>query len=291
MVEERNWYASGKGPRLDIYAPAEWVATAENGYQKFPEPEFVTTPRPGGPTCTFDTYPRSVAEGASITFTVNTTGIPSGSSTTRWAILESGPGLADPVTDFGDRWLGSFDINSSGRGTFTITITADMWTEGAETFRVNIWINDDARNSRQPIATSEPITIVDTSTGNQSPPGSDIRNPAYFKGRFGGTSAACPHVTGIIACALETYPNMTSSQALSYIQTYASHGVLRDTPFNTDFNANQWFNDEYILFNGPNMYAAYQPNTRPNQVYPVNEYQARPLTGAVYPRTRNKRTL
>jgi hypothetical protein len=98
-------------------------------------------------------------------------------------------------------------------------------------------------------------------------------------------------VTGIIACALETYPNMTPEQAVSYIQRYAEHGVLRDIPIDTDYTANQWLNDQYILFNGPNKYAIYQPNTRPNQVYPVNEYQARPLTGAVYPRTRNKRTL
>jgi hypothetical protein len=107
----------------------------------------------------------------------------------------------------------------------------------------------------------------------------------YFKGRFDGTSAAAPHVVGIIACALETYPNMTQTQALSYIQNYADHGLLRDRPFNTDYEADQWANDERILFNGPNMHARYRPNTRPNQVYPVNDaYQSRPATGLIYPR-------
>jgi subtilisin family serine protease len=155
---------------------------------------------------------------------------------------------------------------------------------------VDIWINDDYRNSRQPIATSEPITIVDTSTGTLVPPGLDNRNPAYFKGQFGGTSSACPHVTGIIACALETYPNMTQTQALSYIQTYANSNVLYDSPLDTDYDAGQWFNDQHILFNGPNKYVTYQPNTRPNQVQPAIGHQSRPVTGAVYPRTLIKRT-
>jgi hypothetical protein len=86
---------------------------------------------------------------------------------------------------------------------------------------------------------------------------------------------------------------MTPAQALSYIHTYANHGVLKDIPFNTDYEANQWFSNLnwHTLFNGPNKYATYQPNnTRPNQLQPAIGYQLRPLTGAVYPRPRIKRT-
>jgi len=288
-VVERKAGFSNKGPRVDIYAPSVNTISARNTLDDNPPPTpapITTTTRPPfRATCTFDPYPTSVNEGASITFTINTTGLPGGANLF-WIIsfTARGSGLTDEF-DF-DSPSGNFFIDSSGRATFNIPITADMWTEGAETFTVGIHdVGDPLSNFIRPIVTTEPITIVDTSTGNQSPPGSDIRNPAYFKGRFGGTSAACPHVTGIIACALETYPNMTSSQALSYIQTYASHGVLRDTPFNTNFNANQWFNDEHILFNGPNKYATYQPNTRPNQVHPVIGHQSRPQTGIVYPRT------
>jgi subtilisin family serine protease len=137
---------------------------------------------------------------------------------------------------------------------------------------------------------SPPINIIDNSTGNMLPPGIDVRNTNYYKGIFGGTSSASPHVAGIIACALETYPNMTPAQALSYIQTYANHGVLADSPVDTNYTANQWFLYEknFTLFNGPNKYATYQPNTRPNWVYPAIGTQSRPLSGAVYPRPRIK---
>jgi hypothetical protein len=98
---------------------------------------------------------------------------------------------------------------------------------------------------------------------------------------------------------------MTATQALSYIQTYANHGVLTDIPFITDpqsvlstdpstaaSTANQWFSYEYSdsLFNSPNKHATYQPNTRTNQVQPVIGHKFRPVTGAVYPRPRIKRT-
>jgi hypothetical protein len=209
-VEEGKASYSNKGPRVDIYAPADETIAARNTRNDSPitTPGPTTTRPPFRATCTFDSYPTSVSEGASITFTVNTTGIPSEPSETYWAILDrSDPGLADPFNDFDGEpiaWFGLIDINSSGRGTFTVSITADMWTEGAETFTVGIYDLGDpvSIGFSSPIATTNPITIVDTSTGNQSPPGSDIRNPAYFKSRFNGTSSASPHVTGIIACDL-----------------------------------------------------------------------------------------
>jgi len=126
---------------------------------------------------------------------------------------------------------------------------------------------------------------------SSSPQLADSRNNNYYKGFFNGTSMSAPQVTGIIACALETYPNMTPTQALSYIQNYSNHGVLRDTPLNTTYTPGASnFGDGRTLFNGPNKYATYQPNTRPNQVYPAIGHESRPATGRVYPRTRIKRT-
>jgi hypothetical protein len=294
VVEKKAVY-SNKGPRIDIYAPAVNTIGARNTINDTP----ITTPAPGittttttrppfRATCTFNPYPTSVNEGASITFAVNTTGLPSGGPPyLYWTIVFSGLANGndfdfDPETPYRP-----IEIGGDGRGTFTVTIRADAWTEGTETFRVSIHdIGDPLSSYVRPIATTDPITIADTSQGTQGPPGYDSRNINYFKDTFGGTSAACPHVAGIIACALETYPNMTPTQALSYIQTYADHGVLRDTPLNTDYAANQWLNDQYILFNGPNMHVRYQPNTRPNQVQPAIGHKSRPATGGVYPRTR-----
>jgi hypothetical protein len=299
IVEKKAGY-SNKGPRIDIYAPAVDTIGARNTLNDTPTTTpapgptttTTTTRRPFRATCTFDPYPRSVNEG-DITFGVTVTGVPAnGRSSMYWRIVFTsfGSGVADDK-DFISN-LDSFTIDSSGRGTFTVPITADRWTEGEEKFQVSVYDSTDPLSSLSwPIAITDPITIVDTSTGTQGPPGYDSRNLNYFKGHFGGTSAACPHVAGIIACALETYPNMTPAQALSYIQTYADHELLRDTPFNTDYDANQWLNDQYILFNGPNMHARYRPNTRPNQVQPIIGHQSRPATGAVYPRTHVKRML
>jgi len=289
-VEERNAPDSGKGPRLDIYAPAVATLSARNTatFLNYPNTEWATTPPPGGPTCTFVPYPRSVVEGASITFTIITTGFPSGTQL-NWVSdrIITARGLADGP-DFG-RATGSIEIDGDGRGTFTVPIRADMWTEGAETFVVAIYKSSALYGY---YATTDPITIVDTSTGNTNPPGTDSRNTDYHKYTFTGTSAAAPHVTGVIACALETYPNMTAAQALSYIQTYADHGLLTDIPFNADYEADDWQKkmpdgvgiNVWRLFNGPNMYLRYEPNTRPNQVHPVIGHQSRPLIGAVYPR-------
>jgi hypothetical protein len=310
-VEEKRATYSNNGPRVDIYAPADETIAASNPKSlpiTITAVTTTTTQRPFRATCTFDPYPNLVSEGSTVTFGVTVTGVPSG-TLMYWAnqaIFKSGPGLADPYTDFGDEYVGSFTIDSSGRGTFSIPIMADQWTEGAETFTVGIYdLDDEISMFRRPIAITNPIAIVDTSTGDNNPPGIDSRNTDYPKRRFNGTSSACPHVTGIIACALESYPNMTPSQALSYIQTYASHGVLTDIPFITDpesvlstdtstaaSTANQWFSSSYTysLFNGPNKYATYQPNTRPNQVQPAIGHKSRPATGGVYPRTRIKRT-
>jgi hypothetical protein len=288
-VEERNSSYSGKGPRVDIYAPADGTMSARNTYSggvyEFPS---VTSP-PGGPTYILS-YPTSVNEGDSLTVTVNTTGVASGTRLA-WEIKPEvdSNGIADRFFDFVNVLDSSFAIGSDGRGTFTVPIRADMWTEGPETFVLRI------RNSSfEYVATTNPITIVDTSRGDMLPPYSDHRNPKYIKYPFSGTSAAAPHVTGIIACALETYPNMTPVQALSYIQTYADRGLLTDIPHNSDYEADEWYKkmddgvtiNPYRLFNGPNMYVRYQHNTRPNQVQPAIGHAARPATGGVYPRTR-----
>jgi hypothetical protein len=117
----------------------------------------------------------------------------------------------------------------------------------------------------------------------------DPRNNAFFKGNQQGTSFAAPQVTGIIACALETYPNMTAAQALTYVQTYANSGVLADPTINTDFSANQLIRVNSLL-NAANLYMTYHPERGDqHQVYPKRDYRYRPTSGLVFPRIRARK--
>ena len=117
----------------------------------------------------------------------------------------------------------------------------------------------------------------------------DPRNASYVKANDSGTSMASPQVTGVIACALETYPNMTQAQALTYVQTYANSGILADPTINTDFSANELKNVN-TLFNGPNLFMAYHPERGDRyQVYPTRDYSYRPTSGRTYPRPRIRR--
>jgi len=117
----------------------------------------------------------------------------------------------------------------------------------------------------------------------------DPRNTSFYKGNMSGTSQATPQVTGIIACALETYPNMTPAQALTYIQTYANNGVLYDSPTNTNYGTLDFLNSN-TLFNGPNKYITYRKERGDQyQVYPKRDYNIRPTSGRTYPRPRIRR--
>jgi hypothetical protein len=117
----------------------------------------------------------------------------------------------------------------------------------------------------------------------------DPRNASYYKGNMSGTSQAAPQVTGVIACALETYPNMTPAQALTYIQTYANSGVLSDSTFVVDYGSISYINYN-LLYNGPNKYITYRKERGEQyQVYPKRDYNIRPTTGRTYPRPRIRR--
>jgi hypothetical protein len=90
----------------------------------------------------------SVNEGTSLT--VNVTGINVPDGTYYWTVSNSG--------DFGTA-SGSFLMTSNG-GTFSVTPTADVTTEGAETFTVSVRTGS---TSGTVVATSRAITINDTS--------------------------------------------------------------------------------------------------------------------------------
>jgi hypothetical protein len=117
----------------------------------------------------------------------------------------------------------------------------------------------------------------------------DPRNGSFFKQKLSGTSMASPQVCGLLACALETYPNMTPAQALSYITTTAYQGVLADGAFSTAYGSSNYLSYN-LLYGGPNKFAAYRKE-RPStgNVFPKRNVKFRPATGSVWPRPRIRR--
>ncbi len=107
---------------------------------------------------------------------------------------------------------------------------------------------------------------------------SDPRGVAFLN-KYTGTSMASPQVCGVLACVLETYPNMTPAEALDYIKIYAKNNQLTDTGGGLD--------DYQSLQGAPNLYLAYNKERKTEgNVFPKLNYKARPTSGVVYPRVR-----
>lgn len=106
----------------------------------------------------------------------------------------------------------------------------------------------------------------------------------YYVGKYSGTSMASPQVCGVIACALETYPEMNQEAAKAYITAIAKADQLTvsgSTP-----------TDGQNLQGAPNLYLFYKKEREATgSVFPKINYKPRPSSGAVWPRPRVKRTL
>lgn len=111
----------------------------------------------------------------------------------------------------------------------------------------------------------------------------DPRNSNYYIAKYQGTSMASPEVCGVLACALETYPNMNQSEALAYLLKYASTNQMSDTG---TLDAS----DQLSLQGAPNRYLVYHYE-RPvsGNTFPKLNVKDRPTSGAVYPRSRIRR--
>lgn len=117
----------------------------------------------------------------------------------------------------------------------------------------------------------------------------DTRDGNYQKGKMSGTSQATPQVTGLLACALETYPNMSASEALTYAQTYANQSVLSQPAFSTAYGASNYLSYN-SLYGGPNRYAAYRSERRTvGSILPKTDFKIRPATGRTFPRVKIRR--
>ena len=119
----------------------------------------------------------------------------------------------------------------------------------------------------------------------------DSRNSSYYLEVRSGTSQAAPQVTGILACALETYPRMTYTEALTYITTYSSKNQLSTPadPIDPVTGLPFIFINYNGLLGGPNYYLKYSKEKSDNaQTYPKQNYKERPTSKMTYPRFKRR---
>ena len=118
----------------------------------------------------------------------------------------------------------------------------------------------------------------------------DSRNSSYYLEVRSGTSQAAPQVTGILACALETYPRMTYTEALTYITTYSTKNQLNDPTPGRDITGQlSTFTNFLGLMESPNYYLKYPKEKLDNaQTYPKQNYKERPTSKITYPRFKRR---
>jgi hypothetical protein len=146
----------------------------------------------------------SINEEQTISFTINTAGVPD--NTTLYYTISGSAGLV--AGDFDDNALsGSFVINSS-TGTITKTLALDFTTEGNETFTLSV-----RRGSLTGtiVATSPTITIVDTSLSLYEFSSFNFTN-AGATGRTGPTLAQC-----LSSYNTTTYPWLTDTNFFNMV--------------------------------------------------------------------------
>tara|TARA_R110000868_G_scaffold30953_8_gene113926 strand:+ start:15864 stop:17756 length:1893 start_codon:yes stop_codon:yes gene_type:complete len=130
--------------------------------------------------------------------------------------------------------------------------------------------------------------ITDTAT--------DPRNGSYLLRQFNGTSAAAPNTTGVLACILERFPDMTPAQAKAYlisrcngIEGTAGEAGYREPASNLEAWADQWSFDlpnetPKIVMNLTDIRA------QSGRIEIKNQHDLRKTAGVVFPRQRQART-
>ena len=112
----------------------------------------------------------------------------------------------------------------------------------------------------------------------------DPRDSNFKIGKISGTSMASPQVCGVLACALEIYPNLTQAQAQEYIKNYAKQNQITNTGGGfTDFTSLQGSDNSYLFY--------YKERADSGNVFPKRNFKPRPSAGAVFPRPRIRQTL
>ena len=84
----------------------------------------------------------------------------------------------------------------------------------------------------------------------------DPRDSQYFLNKISGTSMASPQVCGVLACALENYPDMNQNEALQYLKHYSKSNQISNLEVNigtyleVDINTVCYGNNKFVAAGG-----------------------------------------
>lgn len=119
---------------------------------------------------------------------------------------------------------------------------------------------------------------------NSDWPGTDDpRNTTYKIGKANGTSMASPQVCGVLACALEIYPNLSSAQALEYIAAYSKQDQMTNTAGSyTDYTSLQGSQNRYLFY--------FKERKDSGSVFPKTNHLFRYSSKQAYPRPRIRKS-
>jgi hypothetical protein len=140
-------------------------------------------------------------------------------------------------------------------------------------------------------ATMVTVTVVNSTTIQYTNAGSTVTQTAgdgsviggYLYQKYSGTSMAAAQVTGVLALALETYPDMNQQSAKEYILRYAKQNLISDSEGGfTDPGSLQQGNNSLVFY--------YKERPDNGNVFPKINTRLRPASGMVFPRTRIKKS-
>ncbi len=157
-----------------------------------------TKPTPVSSTYAVTPSTTSVNEGASVIYTVSTTGVASGTPLTYQLTGVS----ADDVS--GGSFSGNVVVGTNGQASISLGLVADLQTEGNETLSLQLL------NGATVVATATPVTVVDTSKGA-------VPSVAFTSGNVTVTERDTGTSTASVTVSLSTATSSLVSVAYSTI--------------------------------------------------------------------------
>ena len=117
-------------------------------------------------------------------------------------------------------------------------------------------------------------------SGQLSSGRADPRNSSYYFGKYQGTSMSGPQVAGILSILAESWPNMTQTEAHSWIIDNAATGQMFDTGTDdpTDLQSLQGAANRLVRW--------INQRSETGSTFPQKNFRPRPTSGMTYPRRR-----
>jgi hypothetical protein len=161
------------------------------------------------------------------------------------------------------------------------TVASHGFVNGDRVTVIGVELSSTFNVSNVVISVTGPTTFTYANTG--ATVSTSATSGAVYSGnlyqKYNGSSMGTAQVTGLLALALQEYPDMTQAEARAYILQKAQVGDMSDSAGG--------YNDSGSLQSGNNRIAHYFKE-RPDQgpVFPKINLRTRPSTGMIFPRPR-----